>query len=54
MDIFNYLNSSPDMRIQLIQGKKTLTYERVNDARGFMESVRIVETGEIIPLPPGH
>ena len=51
MDIFDYLGKSPDMMVRLQDKEQTLTYERVNDERGFMKAVRIQETSEIIPLP---
>jgi hypothetical protein len=51
MDIFDYLGKSPEMIVRLQGSEQTLTYERVNDDRGFMKAVRLQETGEIIPLP---
>jgi hypothetical protein len=51
MDIIHYLEKSPDMMVRLQSSEQTLTYERVNDERGFMKALRLIETGEIIPLP---
>lgn len=48
IDIIDYLGKSPDYKVRLQDKNQTLTYERVNDARGYMKAVRIVETGEII------
>lgn len=49
MDIISYLGSSPGTVVQLQGTEQTLTYERVNDERGFMKAIRVVETGEEIP-----
>ena len=48
IEIIDYLEKSPDCKVKLQDEYQTLTYERVNDARGYMKAVRIVETGEII------
>lgn len=49
MDIIDYLGKSPDCKVRLQGKEQTLTYERVNDERGFMRAIRIIETGEEIP-----
>ena len=44
LDIVSYLNTNPDFKIRL-NGDRLLTYERVNDEKGYMVAVRILETG---------
>ena len=48
IDIIDYLGKSPDCKVRLQDSCQTLTYERVNDERGYMKAVRLIETGEII------
>ncbi len=50
IDIIDYLGKSPDCKVQLQDEEQTLTYERVNDERGYMKAVRVIETGEIIEV----
>lgn len=49
MDIIDYLGKTPGVNVRLQGEEQTLTYERVNDERGFQRAVRIIETGEEIP-----
>ena len=48
IDIIDYLGKSPDCKVRLQDEYQTLTYERINDERGYMKAVRLIETGEII------
>lgn len=49
MDIIDYLGKTSGVKVRLQGREQTLTYERLDDERGFMKAVRIVETGEEIP-----
>lgn len=50
LDIIDYLGSHPEESIQIKSDGKKLTYERVDDEKEHMKAVRIVETGEEIPV----
>ncbi len=50
IDIIDYLGKSPDCKVRLQDECQTLTYERVNNERGSMIGVRVIETGEIIEI----
>jgi hypothetical protein len=43
------LGSHPNESVQIKGDNGTLTYERVDDERGYMKAARVVETGEEIP-----
>jgi hypothetical protein len=49
LDIIDYLGSHPNESVQIKGDNGTLTYERVDDERGYMKAARVVETGEEIP-----
>jgi hypothetical protein len=49
LEIIDYLGSHPTEKVQTKGDSGTLTYERINDDRGYMKAARILETGEEIP-----
>ncbi len=49
MNIIDYLGKTPGVKVRLQGTEQTLTYERVNNERGFMTAVRLIETGEEFP-----
>jgi cell division protein FtsB len=49
LDIIGYLGSHPDESVQIKGDSGTLTYQRIDDEKGFMKAARVLETGEEIP-----
>jgi hypothetical protein len=43
------LGSHPDESVQIKGDSGTLTYQRIDDEKGFMKAARVLETGEEIP-----
>lgn len=46
IEIIDCLGSNPGYLVQTCEDHRTLTYKRINDQRGFIKAVRVLETGE--------
>jgi uncharacterized coiled-coil protein SlyX/cell division protein FtsB len=49
LDIIDYLGSHPNESVQIKGEGRVLTYERIDDERGYIKAVRDMETGEEFP-----
>jgi hypothetical protein len=47
-EITDYLGCHPRTQIKITNGSETLTWVRINDEKGFMKAVKILETGKVI------